>query len=131
MTPPAPHPTRLLWLALPGVGVLAAFFVAPLASVLIEAGKGDAVLRMLAAPEFRDALAASLWLGARAAALSLVVGVFISVLQAATQIQEMTLTFVPKILSMFIALLIAFPWMMDKMINFTRDLFMNIPTYIR
>ena len=63
--------------------------------------------------------------------VSLVVGVFISVLQAATQIQEMTLTFVPKILSMFIALLIAFPWMMDKMLNFTRDLFMNIPAYIR
>ena len=59
------------------------------------------------------------------------VGVLVSVLQAATQIQEMTLTFVPKILSMFIALLIAFPWMMDKMLNFTRELFMNIPMYLR
>ena len=59
------------------------------------------------------------------------VGVIVSVIQAATQIQEMTLTFVPKILSMFIALLLAFPWMMDKMLNFTRELFMNIPTYLR
>ena len=64
-------------------------------------------------------------------AVSLVVGVFVSVLQAATQIQEMTLTFVPKILAMFIALLIAFPWMMDKMLSFTRELFMNIPMYLR
>ena len=63
--------------------------------------------------------------------VGLAVGVVVSVIQAATQIQEMTLTFVPKILSMFIALLLAFPWMMDKMLNFTRELFMNIPTYLR
>jgi flagellar biosynthesis protein FliQ len=79
----------------------------------------------------RQAIEVALFLALPMLGVSLVVGVFISVLQAATQIQEMTLTFVPKILSMFIALLIAFPWMMDKMINFTRDLFMNIPTYIR
>ena len=62
---------------------------------------------------------------------SLIVGVAIGLFQALTQIQEMTLTFVPKILSMFIALLIAFPWMMDKMLSFTRELFMNIPMYLR
>ena len=62
---------------------------------------------------------------------ALAVGLVVSIFQAATQIQEMTLTFVPKILGMFIALLIAFPWMMDKMINYTRDLFMNIPMYLR
>lgn len=75
MTPPAPRNARLLWLALPGVGVLAAFFALPLASVLAEAAKGDALARLFAAPEFLDALLASLWLGARAAALSLVVGI--------------------------------------------------------
>ncbi len=79
----------------------------------------------------RQAIETALFLALPMLGVSLVVGVFISVLQAATQIQEMTLTFVPKILSMFIALLLAFPWMMDKMINFTRELFMNIPTYLR
>ncbi|EHJ48420.1 flagellar biosynthetic protein FliQ [Solidesulfovibrio carbinoliphilus subsp. oakridgensis] len=79
----------------------------------------------------RQAIETALFLALPMLGVSLVVGVIISVLQAATQIQEMTLTFVPKILSMFIALLIAFPWMMDKMLNFTRELLMNIPTYIR
>ncbi|MGX9364591.1 flagellar biosynthesis protein FliQ [Desulfoplanes sp. PS50] len=63
--------------------------------------------------------------------VGLVVGVIVSVIQAATQIQEMTLTFVPKILAVFIALLVAFPWIMDKMINYTRDLFLNFPQYIK
>ncbi len=79
----------------------------------------------------RQAIELALFLALPMLGVSLVVGVFVSVLQAATQIQEMTLTFVPKILGMFIALLIAFPWMMDKMINYTRDLFMNIPMYLR
>jgi flagellar biosynthetic protein FliQ len=63
--------------------------------------------------------------------VGLIVGVIVSVIQAATQIQEMTLTFVPKILAVFIALLVAFPWIMDKMINYTRDLFLNFPQYIK
>lgn len=75
MSSPAPRNPKLLWLALPGAGVLAAFFLVPLATVFVEAAKENAVARMLAAPEFWDALAASLWLGARAAALSLVVGI--------------------------------------------------------
>ena len=79
----------------------------------------------------RQAIEAALFLALPMLGVSLVVGVIISVLQAATQIQEATLTFVPKILAMFLGLLIAFPWMMDKMINFTRDLFMNIPMYLR
>ena len=79
----------------------------------------------------RQAIELALFLALPMLGVSLVVGVFVSVLQAATQIQEMTLTFVPKILSMFIALLIAFPWMMDKMLGFTRELFMNIPMYLR
>jgi len=59
------------------------------------------------------------------------VGVFVSVLQAATQIQEMTLTFVPKIIAVFLALLISFPWIMDKMITFTQEIFLNFPQYIK
>lgn len=63
--------------------------------------------------------------------VGLVVGVVISILQAATQIQEMTLTFVPKIIAVFLALLISFPWVMDKMITFTQDIFLNFPQYIK
>ena len=59
------------------------------------------------------------------------VGVVVSVLQAATQIQEMTLTFVPKIIAVFLALLISFPWIMDKMITFTQEIFLNFPQYIK
>ena len=63
--------------------------------------------------------------------VGLAVGVVVSVLQAATQIQEMTLTFVPKIIAVFLALLISFPWIMDKMISFTQDVFLNFPQYIK
>lgn len=63
--------------------------------------------------------------------IGLFVGVFVSIIQAATQIQEMTLSFIPKVIAIFVALLIAFPWIMDKMVSFTHNLFMNIPQYIR
>ena len=79
----------------------------------------------------RQAIEVALFLALPMLGVSLVVGVVISVLQAATQIQEATLTFVPKILAMFLGLLIAFPWMMDKLTSFTRELLMNIPNYIR
>jgi flagellar biosynthesis protein FliQ len=59
------------------------------------------------------------------------VGVLIAILQAATQIQEMTLTFVPKILAVFLTLIVAFPWIMDKIVTFTREIFLNFPSYIR
>lgn len=63
--------------------------------------------------------------------IGLFVGIVVSIIQTATQIQEMTLTFIPKVVSIFIALLVAFPWMLDKMVTFTRNLIMNIPDYIR
>ncbi|MDR1360607.1 MAG: flagellar biosynthesis protein FliQ [Deltaproteobacteria bacterium] len=59
------------------------------------------------------------------------VGLIVSIFQAATQIQDATLSFVPKIVCMFLALLFAFPWIMDKIITFTRDVFINLPQYIR
>ena len=59
------------------------------------------------------------------------VGLIVSIIQAATQIQEATLSFIPKIVCMFIALLIAFPWIMDKLLTYTRDIFLNLPLYIR
>jgi flagellar biosynthetic protein FliQ len=59
------------------------------------------------------------------------VGLFVSIIQAATQIQEATLAFIPKILSMFLALLITFPWIMEKLVVYTRDIFINLPMYVR
>jgi len=79
----------------------------------------------------RSAIETTLLLSMPMLAVSLVVGVVLSVLQAATQIQEATLTFVPKIVAMFLAIIIAFPWLMDKMVSFTRDLMLNIPQYIQ
>ncbi len=63
--------------------------------------------------------------------LSLIVGILISVFQAVTQINEATLTFVPKIIVTFLALLLFFPWMLRVMLGFTANLFTNIPMYVR
>jgi flagellar biosynthetic protein FliQ len=63
--------------------------------------------------------------------VGLVVGLMISIFQAVTQVQEMTLAFVPKIIAVMLALLFAAPWMMDMLVSFTHNLFSNIPNYIR
>lgn len=60
-------------------------------------------------------------------AASLVVGLVISIVQAATQIQEMTLTFVPKIVVTGLVMLIAGPWMLDQISAYTTELFREIP----
>ncbi len=63
--------------------------------------------------------------------IGLLVGVLVSLVQAATQIQEMTLTFVPKILSIFIGLLFLLPWIMHQLCGFTIELLTNLPNYTR
>lgn len=63
--------------------------------------------------------------------VGLIVGVVVSVFQAVTQIQEMTLVFVPKILAVMLALLIAGPWMIHVLLTYTHNLFSNIPMYVR
>lgn len=75
----------------------------------------------------RQAIELCLMMALPMLAVGLGVGVVVSVIQAATQIQEMTLTFIPKIVCMFLAL----PWLMERMITFTRDVIINIPIYIR
>ena len=60
----------------------------------------------------------------------LIVGVVISIFQAITQIQEMTLTFVPKILAIGLALLIFLPWMINIATDFARHMFELIPTLV-
>ena len=63
--------------------------------------------------------------------VGLVVGLVISIFQAVTQVHEMTLAFVPKIIAVMLALLVAAPWMIDLLVNFTHNLFTNIPNYIK
>lgn len=63
--------------------------------------------------------------------VGLVVGVLISLFQAVTQIQEMTLVFVPKIVAVLVTLIAALPWMIGMMINYTQSLYANIPLYVK
>ncbi len=60
--------------------------------------------------------------------LALIVGLSISILQSITQIQEMTLTFIPKIIAVAIALVIFLPWMITTVVSFASQLFSIIPT---
>ena len=62
---------------------------------------------------------------------SIIVGMLVSIFQAATQIHEMTLVFVPKIVACLVALVAALPWMINLMLAFTEKIFVNIPMYIR
>jgi flagellar biosynthetic protein FliQ len=64
-------------------------------------------------------------------ALGLVVGLAISIFQAVTQIQEMTLTFVPKILIVLLALLFFANWMLEQLMHFTITVIQQLPYYIR
>ncbi|MDX8394779.1 MAG: flagellar biosynthesis protein FliQ [Mariprofundaceae bacterium] len=77
-----------------------------------------------------NALETILWISLPMLMVALVVGVLISLFQAVTQIQEMTLTFVPKIIAVFISMVIAAPWMVEMMIAFTKQLFEMIPTLL-
>ncbi len=63
--------------------------------------------------------------------VSLVVGVTISLFQAVTQLQEMTIAFIPKIIAIFATVFFALPWMINVMLTFTRNIIENIPTYVR
>ncbi len=57
-------------------------------------------------------------------------GLFISILQAATQINEMTLSFIPKILAVFVVIVAAGPWMLNLLLDYMRTLFSNLPYII-
>ncbi len=59
--------------------------------------------------------------------VTLITGVLVGVLQAATQINEMTLSFIPKLLALVLTLLITGPWMLQLITGYTRTLFTNIP----
>lgn len=61
---------------------------------------------------------------------ALAVGLLVSLFQAATQINEMTLSFIPKLLVTFAALLVAGPWMLSVLVEFSRQLFESVPFLI-
>lgn len=77
----------------------------------------------------RQALEMMVVLSAPVLLTSLVVGVLISIFQSVTQIQEQTLTFVPKFLAVILVFLFTLPWAMDLMIRYTTDLFMNFKRF--
>jgi len=79
----------------------------------------------------KDAIEITLYLSLPILGIGLIVGLLVSVFQAVTQIQEATLTFVPKIVATFISLLFLLPWMMNKMMSFTEQIIVNIPRYVR
>ncbi len=78
----------------------------------------------------RHAILVSLQLTLPIMILSLVIGVVISLFQAVTSIQEQTLTFVPKILMLSIALIVLGPWMLHTLVGFTSGLFTSLPHVI-
>lgn len=72
---------------------------------------------------FQNALLMALMLAAPMLLFGLVTGLLVSVFQAVTQIQEMTLSFVPKILAVVAALFLFLPWMLNKLVQYTTELF--------
>ena len=77
----------------------------------------------------RQAIETTLLVSAPMLGLSLVVGLLVSIFQAMTQINEATLSFVPKVVAVFGALLLFLPWMMGVVITFMTQLITNIPLY--
>lgn len=77
----------------------------------------------------RRAIETMLLVSAPMLGISLVVGLLVSMFQAMTQINEATLTFVPKIVALFVALLIFFPWMIGVLVSFTTNMLLSIPQY--
>ncbi len=74
----------------------------------------------------RDAVIVVLKVGAPVMLISLIVGLIISLCQALTQIQEATLTFVPKILVVFVSLLVLAPFMLHTLVDFTEQIMQRI-----
>lgn len=79
----------------------------------------------------RDALLMVMLISAPMLGLGLLVGVLVSIFQAITQIQEQTLSFIPKIVAVFVAVLVFGPWILSLMVDYTREIFLRLPMMIR
>lgn len=77
-----------------------------------------------------EAMKVALALAAPLLLVALITGLLISILQAATQINEMTLSFIPKIVAVFVAMVVAGPWMLNLLLDYVRTLFSNLPYII-
>jgi flagellar biosynthetic protein FliQ len=78
----------------------------------------------------QQALFVALLVSAPLLLTALVVGLVVSIFQAATQINEMTLSFIPKLLAIFAVLLVAGPWMITQLVDYAQRLFTSIPQVI-
>lgn len=87
---------------------------------------GDVVIQLA-----QGALMIVLLVSAPMLGLGLIVGLMVSVFQATTSIQEQTLAFIPKIIAVFVAILIFGPWMLRIMVGYVNEIFVNLPLYIR
>ena len=76
------------------------------------------------------ALEVTLMLAAPMLLVALVTGLVVGAFQAATQINEMTLSFIPKLIAISVALMVAGPWMLKLLVGYTRELFESIPSLI-
>lgn len=78
----------------------------------------------------RQAVEMTLMLSAPLLLAALVIGLIVSIFQAATQINEQTLSFIPKLVGMLLILILAGPWMLQMMVDYVRRLFESIPQII-
>jgi flagellar biosynthetic protein FliQ len=79
----------------------------------------------------RDALEIAIVLAAPVLVFGLAAGLVVSVFQAMTQVNELTLTFIPKIVASVVALIVFGPWMLGRLVSFTTVLFQSLPAYVR
>jgi len=79
----------------------------------------------------KQAVIAALTVAAPVLIISMIVGLLISLFQAVTQIQEQTLTFVPKMLAIIVAFIILGPWMLQTLVQFIQTMFYNISFVIK
>lgn len=79
----------------------------------------------------RDAIWTTVALAAPLLISSLVVGLIVSIFQAVTQINEATLTFIPKMLTIVVVMVILAPWMTQMITAYTTELFTSLPNYVR
>ena len=87
---------------------------------------GDLVIQLA-----QEALFIVLLVSAPMLGLGLIVGLLVAVVQATTSIQEQTLAFIPKIIAVFVAILIFGPWMLRIMVEYVTNVFVNLPSYLR
>lgn len=79
----------------------------------------------------RDALTMVMLVAAPMLGLGLLVGLLVSVFQATTQIQEQSLAFIPKIIAVFVSVLVFGSWMIKLLVNYARELFLILPNMVR